>query len=123
MKKSRRLKHFKANYTLHITTEPRPDLEQKMLETIDECVKLGHKYILNGHTTERDIKRIQKDINLTRKNNTYKAQVALHIHHYSRVWFDVDEYTVKLNNVLQLAPTSVKKDQIKTQPKNISAFQ
>lgn len=108
MSNSRRLKHFKDKYCLSIATPPRPDLEKTILECVDSYVQIAHKYILKEHTVKRDVKLIEKQATIySTGTNQFNVRLDLHIHHYSRVLFDVNLFLAALNLSLKLPPASV----------------
>ena len=108
MTKSRRLKHFFANYSVIIRTAPRPDLEEKISQSIDEHVRIEHKYLLKNHTIQGDVKRIEKKVDtVDGGQGEFLVGVSLHIHHYTGIYFDLHGWIATLNKVLGLPPGSV----------------
>ena len=123
MTKSRRLKHAREEKTFFIKTKPRSDLEFKVIETVDDCINLHHKYILKGHKKKEDIKLIEKEVKIVSYvNDLYHIKLKIHIHTYSKITFDFLTYLVKLNSALELDPGSITLQQEKHHEKISSAF-
>ena len=106
-KNYRRLKHYKNQFYFYIKSKPRPDLEYKIINNIDDHVDITKKYKLLNHCKESDVKLIEKDIELKSYNSGYCVQLNLHVHHYSKIVFDQTRYLVALNNSLGLEPGSI----------------
>ena len=106
-KQYRRLKHYKTSINFYIKTKPRSDLEQKIINNVDQHVDIKMKYKNRGQTKENDIKKIDKEIRLMRDADGYYINLPIHIHHYSAVTFDQNNYLVGLNNILNLEPGSI----------------
>ena len=111
--KSRRLKHYKNQFSfLLIGMKARSDLEIKLSATIDEFIDISHKYKLLDHTKEKDIKLIDKKIQVDKIDGGYQVNLQLHIHHYSKITFDYNSYLLKLNEIFELYPSAVKHKEV-----------
>jgi cell division protein FtsL len=107
-KQYRRLKHSKNSYEFYIACNNRPDLENKILKNVNEYVDISQKYKNKGHTRDEDIKMIEKEIKTIKKiENVFYIELYIHVHHYSYIVFDLNNYLSSLNELLKLPTASI----------------
>lgn len=111
---SRRLKHLREQHKFYIKGQASPETEHVILKLVDEYVLIHQKYLSKGHTKETEIKRIEKQINFKDDGIT----LALHVSHYTNLYFSIYEYIARLNSELGLPPASIRYN-VSTQPINI----
>lgn len=100
---SRRLKHFKSNYKFYISDKDNPNLAKVIYDNIDESVKIYQKYKSKGHTKEKEIKHIDKKIEIVNKNSVgIIINLLIHVHHYTSLYFDEEYYYSLLSKELKL---------------------
>ena len=105
---SRRLKHLKESHQFFIEGDGSPIMEQTILSLVDEFVLLYPKYINKGHSKQSEIKQIDKHVTISVSNNGFSFKLDIHIHHYTKLYFNIYEYIAKLNAELKLPPASIK---------------
>ena len=86
----------------------RSDLEIKLSITIDDFIDITHTYKLLNHTKDKDVKLIEKKIQVDSIDGGYQVNLQLHGHHYSKITFDYNSYLLKINEILELEPAAVK---------------
>lgn len=89
---SKRLKHLKLNYCFFIKTNQHQFLENKIIQNVDKFVVLEKKYTLKGHIKENDIKKIEKTVKSEEYIDGYLFNLYIHIHHYSKFYFNINEF-------------------------------
>lgn len=107
MKTSKRLKHLKNNYKLFIKTNKKlTGLEKLINDNIINYVKIDLKYI-DIHKKEKEIKKIETKIDISSYNDGYLVDLNLHIHHYTKLYFDEHEFIYNLISLLNLEAGSI----------------
>lgn len=107
MKTSKRLKHLKNNYKFFIKTNKKlTGLEKLINDNIINYVKIDLKY-LDFHKKEKEIKKIETKINISTYNDGYLVDLNLHIHHYTKLYFDENEFIYNLISFLNLEAGSI----------------
>ena len=119
----KRLKHLKYNIEFFIQTNKQIQLERKIINNIDEFIILEKKYVLKNHTKENDIKKVEKKIEVEEFDDGYKINLFIHIHHYSKFYFNIDEYIyflkelLNLNIIYPIEKKEIEKEQIEVKEK------
>lgn len=104
---SRRLNHYKETITLFIQSKVN-NLQKILYDTVDETITIENKYINKGHTVENTLKRVDKDIQILNTNeHGFLVRINIHIHHYTRLYFDSAYYIILITERLNLSPGSV----------------
>ena len=108
MKKiSKRLTHLKNNYKFFIKTIKKlTGLEKIINDIIINFVNIDLKYA-SIHTKTNDIKRIETKINIKNYNDGYLIDLNLHIHHYTKLYFNEHEFIYNLISLLNLEAGSI----------------
>jgi hypothetical protein len=107
MKTSKRLKHLQNNYKFFIKTNKKlTGLEKLINDNIINYVKIDLKY-LDIHKKEKEIKKIETKIDITSYNDGYLVDLNLHIHHYTKLYFDENEFIYNLISFLNLEAGSI----------------
>lgn len=113
---SRRLKHFRQSNSFFVKTQQKIlGLEAKITKEINNFVVLEKKYILKGHSKENDIKKIENTISTEIYKDGYLVKLSLHIHHYSKFCFDLNNFLYRLGDVLELEAGTIIQDTQKPQ--------
>ena len=97
---SRRLKHLKLSYSFFVKTNQHQFLENKIIQNEDKFVVLEKKYTLKGHTKENDIKKIEKTVKSEDYSDGYLFNLDIHIHHYTKFYFNINEFIYFLKELL-----------------------
>ena len=97
---SRRLKHLKLSYSFFIKTNQHQFLENKIIQNVDKFVVLEKKYTVKGHTKENDIKKIEKTVKSEEFSDGYLFNLDIHIHHYTKFYFNINEFIYFLKELL-----------------------
>lgn len=97
---SRRLKHLKLSYRFFVKTNQHQFLENKIIQNVDKFVVLEKKYTLKGHTKENDIKKIEKTVKSEDYSDGYLFNLDIHIHHYTKFYFNINEFIYFLKELL-----------------------
>lgn len=97
---SRRLKHLKLSYSFFVKTNQHQFLENKIIQNVDKFVVLEKKYALKGHTKENDIKKIEKTVKSEEFSDGYLFNLDIHIHHYTKFYFNINEFIYFLKELL-----------------------
>lgn len=97
---SRRLKHLKLSYSFFVKTNQHQFLENKIIQNVDKFVVLEKKYTLKGHTKENDIKKIEKTVKSEDYSDGYLFNLDIHIHHYTKFYFNINEFIYFLKELL-----------------------
>ena len=83
-------------------------MSRVLYDCVRPCIHLEQKVLNKGNTLEEDLKKIDKQLQIVQHTPTaYVVQLTLHIHHYSRLYFDTEEYMALVNAELNLPPASV----------------
>lgn len=107
MKKSRRLNHLRNNYKFFIKTNKKlTGLEKIITDNIIDFVNIDLKYV-SIHNKTNDIKRIETKINIKNYNDGYLIDLNLHIHHYTKLYFDENKFIYNLVSLLNLESGSI----------------
>ena len=107
MKTSKRLKHLKNTYKFFIKTNKKlTGLEKLINDNIINYVKNDLKY-LDIHKKDKEIKKIETNINISTYNDGYLVDLNLHIHHYTKLYFDQNEFIYNLISFLNLEAGSI----------------
>lgn len=105
---SRRLRHFKQNIDIFVKTDTNIiGLENKVRENINDFIILESKYVQKGHTKENDIKKLENRITTKLFNDGVLINVNLHLHHYSKFYFDRLNFIYHLTEKLSLPANSI----------------
>ena len=97
---SRRLKHLKLSYSFFVKTNQHQFLENKIIQNVNKFVVLEKKYTLKGHTKENDIKKIEKTVKSEEYSDGYLFNLDIHIHHYTKFYFNINEFIYFLKELL-----------------------
>ena len=97
---SRRLKHLKLSYSFFVKTNQHQFLENKIIQNVDKFVVLEKKYTLKGHIKENDIKKIEKTVKSEEYSDGYLFNLDIHIHHYTKFYFNINEFIYFLKELL-----------------------
>lgn len=107
MKKSRRLNHLKNNYKFFVKTNKKlTGLEKIITDNIINFVNIDLKYS-SIHTKTNEIKKIETKINIKNYNDGYLIDLNLHIHHYTKLYFNENEFIYNLISLLNLEAGSI----------------
>ena len=107
MKTSKRLKHLQNNYKFFIKTNKKlTGLEKLINDNIINYVKIDLKY-LDIHKKDKEIKKIETKIDISTYNDGYLVDLNLHIHHYTKLYFDEHEFIYNLISFLTLEAGSI----------------
>lgn len=107
MKTSKRLKHLINNYKFFIKTNKKlTGLEKLINDNIINYVKIDLKY-LDIHKKDKEIKKIETKIDISSYNDGYLVDLNLHIHHYTKLYFDEHEFIYNLISFLNLEAGSI----------------
>lgn len=107
-KQSRRLKHYFDTFIVFIDTkDPRPDLQEIIMNSTNDFVLLSHKASQKGGTKETDVKLIDCHATMSEIAEGVIAKIRIHVHHYAAVYFDLNAFLARLNKELSLKPGSV----------------
>ena len=114
---SRRLQHTQETYDIYVNST-NPKIQQILYNNINQCVHLDHKKSVQGHTLSNDLKKIEKDVTVshTTTEGVY-IRVHVHVHHYSKVYFDVNQFMVLVLALLELPPGSIRETKHRATPK------
>ena len=121
MKKiTKRLKHLKNNYKFFVKTNKKIiGLEKLITDNIIDFVNIDLKYI-SIHTKTNDIKKIETKIDIKSYNDGYLIDLNLHIHHYTKLYFDENKFIYNLVSLLNLESGSISLlQQLEYQPDKI----
>lgn len=100
----RRLKHFKDQYRFKLNCS-NCKCNEILYESVDECIHLEQSMINKNHKLSDDIKKIEKEIVFINTNSKcLEVELKLHIHHYSKMYFDFNQYISKINTKLEIPP-------------------
>ena len=105
---SRRLKHLKEVHRFFIEGVGSPGMEEIILRLVNEFILIHQKYKNKGHSRDSEIKQIEKHLNTSVTDVGISFKLHVHVHHYTKVYFNIYEYIAKLNNELKLPPASIK---------------
>ena len=106
------MKHLKEEHQFFIEGAPSPSIEQSVLGLVDEFVLIYPKYMNKGHTKQSELKQVEKHVSVTVTERGVAVKLNVHVHHYSKVYFNIFEYMAKLNAELKLPPASIKYGQV-----------
>ena len=107
MKKSRRLNHLKNNYKFFVKTNKKlTGLEKIINDNIINFVNIDLKYS-SIHTKTNEIKKIETKIDIIPYNDGYVVSLNLHIHHYTKLYFNENEFIYNLISLLNLEAGSI----------------
>lgn len=100
----KKLKHTFYNYEFFIQTTKQfeKSLNYLIYSSVNDYIDLDKKYIQNGFIKNEEIKKIEKDLNISVYGDGYKIKLCIHIHNYVRVIFNFDDFINNLYNILNL---------------------